>query len=139
MSKLVGKTALVTGGGSGIGLATAKLLLAEGAQVAISGRDAAKLRRAVEGLQGGDRLFSHAADVSKPEQVAALVAAVTAKFGRLDILVNNAGTNIKERAFQKLTPESWKLLLGADLEARITAPTPSCRRCWNGKTVSSSM
>ncbi len=116
MSNLKGKTALVTGGGSGIGLATAKLLLDEGAQVAVTGRDAAKLRRAAESLKGGDRVLPHAADVAKPEQVAALVQAVTVKFGRIDILVNNAGTNIKERSFRQLTPETWKLLVGANLE-----------------------
>jgi NADP-dependent 3-hydroxy acid dehydrogenase YdfG len=116
MSKLTGRTALVTGGGSGIGLATAKILLDEGARVAIAGRDAVKLRRAAESLKAAERVFAHAADVSNPEQVAALVQAVTAKFGRIDILVNNAGTNIKERAFRQLTPESWKLLIGANLD-----------------------
>lgn len=116
MSRLTGKTVLITGGGSGIGLAAAKLFLDEGARVAIAGRDAAKLQRAAESLKAGDRLIYHAADVSKPDQAAALVKAVTAKLGRIDILVNNAGTNIKERKFRDLTPESWKLLLGANLE-----------------------
>jgi NAD(P)-dependent dehydrogenase (short-subunit alcohol dehydrogenase family) len=116
MSRLAGKTALVTGGGSGIGLATAKLLLGEGARVAIAGRDAAKLRRAAEGLNAGDRLFHHAADVSDPGQAEGLAAAVTAKFGRIDLLVNNAGTNIQERQFRQLTPQTWKLLVGANLD-----------------------
>jgi NADP-dependent 3-hydroxy acid dehydrogenase YdfG len=116
MNKLAGKAVLITGGGSGIGLATAKLLLDEGARVAIAGRDATKLRRAADSLKAGDRIFAHPADVSKSDQVAALVQAVTAKLGRIDILVNNAGTNIKERTFQKLTPESWQLLVGANLE-----------------------
>jgi NADP-dependent 3-hydroxy acid dehydrogenase YdfG len=116
MSKLTGKTALITGGGSGIGLATAKLLLDEGARVAIAGRDAAKLQRAADSLKAGDRLIHHAADVSKPDQAAALIKAVTTKLGRIDILVNNAGTNIKERKFRELTPERWKLLIGANLE-----------------------
>jgi NAD(P)-dependent dehydrogenase (short-subunit alcohol dehydrogenase family) len=116
MSKLAGKTALITGGGSGIGLATAKLFLGEGARVAITGRDAGKLERAAAGLQGGDRLMWHAADVAIAEQVEELVQAVTKKFSRIDILVNNAGTNIKDRMFRQLTPETWKLLLGANLE-----------------------
>ena len=57
MSKLTGKRALVTGGGSGIGLAVARLFLGEGAKVAITGRDEAKLRRAADELDGGDRLL----------------------------------------------------------------------------------
>src|SRR5437868_2144911 len=116
MPRLDGKTALITGGGSGIGLATAKLLLGEGARVAIAGRDAAKLRRAAEGLDAGDRIVYHAADVSDAGQAEGLVAAITAKFGRVDILVNNAGTNIKERMFRQLTPETWMLLVGANLD-----------------------
>jgi NADP-dependent 3-hydroxy acid dehydrogenase YdfG len=116
MSKLANKTALITGGGSGIGLAVARVFLDEGARVAISGRDADKLRRAADALNGGDRLLCHAADVTEPDQVQQLVRAVRDRLGPLDILVNNAGANIKGRSFRELTPDSWKLLVGANLD-----------------------
>jgi NADP-dependent 3-hydroxy acid dehydrogenase YdfG len=116
MSRLTGKTALVTGGGSGIGLAVAKLLLAEGARVAITGRSEDKLKAAAASLKAGDRLLSRAADVSRAAPVDALIREVTSKFGRVDILVNNAGANIKERTFRELTPETWEYLVGANLD-----------------------
>ncbi len=115
MARLTERTALVTGGGSGIGLETARRLLAEGARVAISGRDAAKLAGAAEALSGGDRLITHAADVSKADQADALVRAVTRRLGRIDILINNAGSNLKERRFRELTPESYDYLMGGNL------------------------
>jgi NADP-dependent 3-hydroxy acid dehydrogenase YdfG len=115
MSDLTGKCVLVTGGGSGIGLAVARLFLDAGATVAITGRDADRLKRAAAKLNGGDRLLTHAADVTVVEQVETLVQDVTSKLGRIDILVNNAGTNIKARAFRELTPDSWHHLLGANL------------------------
>ena len=98
MSKLAGKVALITGGGSGIGLATARLFLQEGACVAITGRDEAKLHRAAEELTGGERLLYRAADVAEPGQVQELVQHISERLGRIDILVNNAGLNLKERA-----------------------------------------
>jgi NAD(P)-dependent dehydrogenase (short-subunit alcohol dehydrogenase family) len=115
MSKLTGKTALVTGGGSGIGLVAARLLLDEGARIAITGRNEDKLRRAAAELNAGERLLYHAADVADMGQVETLVQEVTRRLGRIDILVNNAGLNIKERIFRELTPENWHLLLGANL------------------------
>src|SRR5438876_7136427 len=107
MSKLAGKTALVTGGGSGIGLAIARVFLQEGARVAITGRDEAKLRRACETL-GGKHVFAPAADVADPQQVQDLVGRVTQHFGGIDILANNAGVNIKQRTVRELTPETWR-------------------------------
>src|SRR6516165_9874850 len=104
MSKLTGKTTLITGGGSGIGLAVARLFLKEGAQVFITGRDEAKLRQAAEKLGRGDHLAYHSADVSNVKQVRTLVQKVNERFGRIDILVNNAGLNIKKRTFRELTP-----------------------------------
>jgi NADP-dependent 3-hydroxy acid dehydrogenase YdfG len=114
MKRLEGKTALITGGGSGIGLATARMFLSEGARVAITGRDAGKLQRAATELAGG--VVHYAADVTDPKQVQAMVQAVRGQLGRIDILVNNAGLNIKERSFRDLTVERWQLLRGGNLD-----------------------
>ncbi len=138
MSKLSGKAVLVTGGGSGIGLATARLLLDEGARVAISGRNEDKLRRAAQELNAGERLLHYAADVSDLGQVEALVQDTTRRLGRIDILVNNAGLNIKERTFRELTPENWHLLLGANLHGAyycIRAVLPQMRQHRDGLII----
>jgi len=116
MSKLSGKTVLVTGGGSGIGMGVARACLQEGARVAITGRDADKLARCAQTLQGGDRLLYHATDIAEPAQVHDLVARVVERFGRIDILVNNAGTNVKERRLRNLTPEVWQQLIRTNLD-----------------------
>jgi NADP-dependent 3-hydroxy acid dehydrogenase YdfG len=116
MTRLTGKGVLITGGGSGIGLAAARLFLQEGVKVAIAGRDAGKLARAAADLKGGDRLVHFPADVSKPAQVQKLIDQVTKSLGAIDVLVNNAGLNIKERKFRELTVESWTTLLSSNLE-----------------------
>src|ERR1043166_9215921 len=117
MASLQGKTALITGGGSGVGLATARLFLKEGARVAIAGRNADKLVRAAAELNGGDNLVTHIADVADAKQAAELVQHVTRKFGRIDVLVNNAGMNIKQRTLAELTPEAWRQMVGANLDS----------------------
>jgi NADP-dependent 3-hydroxy acid dehydrogenase YdfG len=117
MPQLDGRIALVTGGGSGVGLATARLFLQHGASVAIAGRDADKLRRAADELHGGDRLLARPADVSDPDQAAALVRDATQRFGRVDILVNNAGMNVKHRALRELTPEVWRQMVAVNLDS----------------------
>jgi NADP-dependent 3-hydroxy acid dehydrogenase YdfG len=116
MNRLNGKIALITGGGSGIGLAVARAFLEEGARVAITGRDEKKLQEAAAGLPGGDQLLHHAADLTDPTQVQTLVQAVTKKLGPVEILVNNAGLNIKERTFRELTAERWQLLVRGNLD-----------------------
>jgi NADP-dependent 3-hydroxy acid dehydrogenase YdfG len=117
MQRLSDKVALVTGGGSGIGLAAAHAFLAEGARVAITGRDEAKLRRAAAELSGGDRLEARAADVSDPRQVEILVRHIVVRWGTVHILVNNAGLNIKERTVRELTPEAWQQLVRVNLDS----------------------
>jgi len=116
MSKLVGQVAVITGGGSGVGKATAALFLREGATVVIAGRDAAKLAAAAAELGHPDRVLAVPTDVTVNEQCVALIAAATAKFSRVDILVNNAGTNIKDRTFRELTPEAWDQMIRANLD-----------------------
>ncbi len=91
---LAGRVAVVTGGSSGIGLATADLMLGCGAAVAICGRDAARLDAAAAGLRErhpGARLFTQPCDVLQPAQVQAFAAASEVALGPAAMLVNNAG------------------------------------------------
>jgi NADP-dependent 3-hydroxy acid dehydrogenase YdfG len=116
MGKLTGKVVLITGGGSGVGQATAKLFLEEGAKVAIAGRDGAKLKKATESIPGGGAILIVPTDVTKPAEVKALVEKTIKQFGRVDILVNNAGTNIKARKMRELTLEAWDQLVRTNLD-----------------------
>lgn len=89
MGQLEGKTAVVTGGSSGIGLATAVRLADEGAYVFVTGRRAAELEAAVTTI-GSDRATGVAGDISKPADLDRLYAAVQARGSGLDVLVANA-------------------------------------------------
>src|SRR5262245_59822424 len=113
MSAVSGKAVLITGGGSGVGQATARLFAPLGAGVAIAGRDQSKLLITAEGSPG---IFAKAADVTDPTSVAGLVKAVTDTLGRIDILVNNAGTNIKARRMRELSVENWNRLVRTNLD-----------------------
>lgn len=90
---LTGRVALVTGGGTGIGAATALLLARYGADVAIAGRTAATLDETAQEIvaQTGRRCLAVRADLRDEQQVDAAVARVIDEFGQIDILVNNAG------------------------------------------------
>ncbi|MFY0630860.1 MAG: SDR family oxidoreductase [Flavobacteriaceae bacterium] len=89
MSKLNNKVAVITGANSGIGLATAKLFLQEGAKVVLTGRRAEALAEATQGLSGDFTTF--VGDVSKDEDNVRLIQEATAKYGKIDILFINAG------------------------------------------------
>jgi NAD(P)-dependent dehydrogenase (short-subunit alcohol dehydrogenase family) len=137
MSVLANQICLVTGGGSGIGLATAKRLHECGARVAIVGRSADKLARASQSL-AGDRLMTYAVDVSDSGQVQAMFDAVVKRWGGIDILVNNAGLNIKNRTMRELTPESWDLLIRTNLDGAfycIHAALPVMRKQGGGLII----
>ncbi|MFO0967974.1 MAG: SDR family oxidoreductase [Gemmataceae bacterium] len=116
MLTLKDKVVLITGGGSGIGLACADLFLKEGARVAITGRDQAKLDKAKADLKGGDRLLPLACDVTQVKQVEKVVTETQKRLGGIDILINNAGTNLKERGFRELTTEAWDKLVRTNLD-----------------------
>jgi len=89
MKRLEGKVAVVTGGNSGIGLATAKRLQEEGARVAISGRSKQELDDAVRMI--GNGVMAVQADVAKPTEMEKLYAEVNKKLGKIDVLFVNAG------------------------------------------------
>jgi NAD(P)-dependent dehydrogenase (short-subunit alcohol dehydrogenase family) len=88
---LAGRVAVVTGGSSGIGLATARRLLDDGARVTICGRDRARLDAAVAELDAGENLLAQTCDVLDPAAVERMAADTAARFGGVDILINNAG------------------------------------------------
>ncbi len=89
MARLTGKVAVVTGGNSGIGLATAKRFREEGAKVVISGRDQKTLDEAVTAI--GDSVVAVRADVAKLGDLDKLYKTVAEKFGKIDVLFANAG------------------------------------------------
>jgi NAD(P)-dependent dehydrogenase (short-subunit alcohol dehydrogenase family) len=104
------KVAVVTGGTSGIGLATARVFLAEGAAVAICGRDEARLAAAKSSLLGNaaaSRLLAMQCDVLDKDAVGRFAAAVERWTGRCDILVNNAG-QARMSTFADTTDEAWQ-------------------------------
>jgi NAD(P)-dependent dehydrogenase (short-subunit alcohol dehydrogenase family) len=89
MKRLEGKVAVITGGNSGIGLATAKRFLDEGAKVAISGRNQKTLEEAVKSL--GDGVLAVKSDTAKLDEIEKFLGAVNKKFGKIDVLFVNAG------------------------------------------------
>src|ERR1700716_1182387 len=89
MKRLEGKVAVVTGGNSGIGLATAKRLQEEGARIAIAGRSKKTLDEAVKTI--GNGVLAVEADVAKLADIDKLYAEVSKKFGKIDVLFVNAG------------------------------------------------
>jgi len=99
---LQGDVALVTGGGSGIGRAVAERYLAEGASVAIFGRDAAKLQAVVDASGAPERMLAVAGDVRDTEDLHAAVRRTVERFGGLDVLVPNAGIWDYNRAITRL-------------------------------------
>lgn len=108
---LKGKTALVTGGGSGIGLGTAIALAREGCRVAIAGRREEVLREAAASYAGQPPILTCAADVADRASVERLFAWAAEKLGPIDILVNSAGVNIKNRLMSNMQPPDWDRIL----------------------------
>jgi len=102
---LQGKTVLVTGGGTGIGLGGAVALAQAGCRVAIAGRRADTLEQAAANAEG--KLLHHTVDVADRNSVEQLFAWANEQFGSIDILVNSAGINIKTRTMTTMTPDQW--------------------------------
>ncbi len=113
---LAGKTVVVTGASSGVGLATAKALLAEGAHVAACARDKARLDTAIAALPKADkaRVFTAACDVLDADAVASFVDTAAAALGGVDGVVNNAGRSLLAR-LAETSDAQWR----AELELKI--------------------
>lgn len=115
--RLEGKVALVTGGGSGIGEAAAKLLAREGARMAVLSRteeEVARVRDEIE--RDGGEAMAVTGDVSRPEDMEAAVEAVVERWGRLDIVFANAGINGKWAPLDELTGDDWDETLDTNLK-----------------------
>jgi len=118
IARFEGKLALVTGGASGIGLATAERLLDEGATVVIADLDGEAATAAVDALRERGLESAHAAacDVSRGDQVKALVSDVVARHERIDVLFNNAGI-FELGEVHEVDEEAWDRLIGVNLRS----------------------
>jgi uncharacterized protein len=94
--KLRGKVAVITGASMGIGEAIAQVFAREGAKLVLCSRDLGRVEAARQRIDAGENSISIACDVSRREQIDALVQAAVKKFGRIDILVNNAGFGLND-------------------------------------------
>ena len=114
-----GKVVAITGGGSGIGKEAAARFVAEGAKVAINGRDPAKLAAAAKNIDpSGKNVVVFAGDVAKPETGASLVDGAVSAFGKLDVLVNNAGV-FNPKPFIELTEADYDWYLDTILKGKF--------------------
>jgi len=109
-----GKVVIVTGAASGIGEATARRFVAEGAKVALVDRDEASLEKVAKSLPA-DQVMVQAADVSDSRAVDGLVAAIIGHFGRLDVIVNNAGVH-EGGDPASITDEKWRKVMSTDVD-----------------------
>ena len=113
MTTLAGKTAIVTGGSRGIGLAVARALLAQGAGVMITGTDQGRLDAAATAL-GADTLLAVRCDVRNYDAVQDAMSKAVQRFGGIDILVNNAGVGVF-KPVAETTVEDWHHVLDTNL------------------------
>jgi meso-butanediol dehydrogenase / (S,S)-butanediol dehydrogenase / diacetyl reductase len=114
MDRFNEKTVIVTGAGSGIGAAAARRFAAEGANLTLADRDKEGLAKVLAHLDPA-RTLAQLTDVSRPEDVQAMVDATVTRFGAIDVLVSNAGVAIK-KDFAEITPEDWRNTLAVDLD-----------------------
>jgi NAD(P)-dependent dehydrogenase (short-subunit alcohol dehydrogenase family) len=134
---LHGKSALVTGGASGIGEATARRLAAAGVGVAVVDRDEARATALVEQIGG----LAVVADVTDPATVTSLVERVEDHFGGLDIVFLNAGTTAGQSGIEDLDVEAYRRVMGVNVDHVVfglAAAVPALRRAGGGSIIATS-
>lgn len=137
---LTGKSALITGSTSGIGLGIARALAGQGCSIMLNGLgDPEKIEATRLGLETGYGIKArfHGADMSRPEEIAALVEASVAAFGGVDILVNNAGIQHTAKV-EEFSPERWAAIIAINLSASfytIHHAVPFMRRHGWGRII----
>src|SRR5271168_3449507 len=120
---LAGKVALITGASSGIGAATARLLAAQGARVAIGLHQNKK--GAIEVLdsiaEAGGTAVAVVGDLRKTREIHVVIDQVVKEFGPIDILVNNAGSLVKRLPIREITEEMWDDVIALNLKSAVFA------------------
>ena len=126
--RLGGRTAIVTGGGTGIGRATAQRLAREGADVMLVGRRDETLRRAAATITdlGGNAWF-HVADISQRDEADRVVDEAMAHHGRIDVVVNNAAV-AAEKPFIEMSDESWQTVISTNLTGSFFVARAAARQ-----------
>ena len=139
---LDGQVALVTGGGTGIGLGISELLAELGAHVVIASRKAGNVERAAEAIVArGHAASAVTLDVRNPEQVNEVVQGIASRLGRVDVLVNNAAGNFYAPS-ATMSPNAWKSVVEIDLYGTFhcsQAVYPIMARQGGGRIISTSM
>ena len=135
---LAGKTALVTGGGQGLGQATARMLYAAGANVAVNYFEeghGVNRRRAEDTASALGRYAMPApADVRRPEQIAAMIDHVTSEFGPLDIVINNAAV-LRDRTLKNMTEAEWQDVIDTNLTGVFNVCKAAAPRITDGGRI----
>lgn len=138
VTRLAGKVALITGGGTGIGRAIALAFAREGASVAVAGRRLEKLREVIGEIQkqGGAGLAMEC-DVSRAKDVERAVKGTVERFGRLNVLVNNAGA-LHVSTVEGISEEEWDRVMAVNIKGPFLmsrAVLPEFRKCGVGAIV----
>jgi len=138
MPRLSGKTAFITGGGTGIGRACALAFASEGAQVAITGRRKEPLDKVAREIEAaGNHALAIECDIVDPVGVQSAITAAVRRFGRLDIVVNNAGAIVVGTA-EETSDKDWDLVMATNLTGTFNvsrAAIPALRQSGGGSIV----
>jgi len=130
------RVVVVVGGSSGMGEATARAFVSAGAWVVLAARSVDRLETIANEL--GGRVLACPTDVTRIEDVERLFSTSLEQFGRVDVLIYAAGTNVPDRSLERLTPETWDLMLSTNLRGAFLctrAVLPAMRRQGEGLIV----